>query len=217
MINLGIRKIKIYFELILFKIKWRKLNAHNFTAVGNIFPINKVSVGEKTYGKLNVKTYGDDNESLRIGSYCSIAGDVKFLLGGEHSYKGLSTYPFKKFICKIDENTITKGPILIKDDVWIGESAIILSGVEIGQGAVIAAGSIVAKNVPPYAIYAGNEVKKYRFSEKVIQKLLGCNFGSLEDKVILNNIKMLYDEVDESNVDKIISIITDFSKELENE
>lgn len=140
-----------------------------------------------TYGTLNVQSYGNSEEKLSIGSYCSIAGNVIFLLGGEHPYKGFSTDPFRKYICGIDKNTATKGPIVIEDDVWIGENSLILSGVKIGQGAIIAAGSIVTKNIPPYAIFAACKVLKYRFDQEVINALLHFDYENLD----INHIKKM--------------------------
>jgi acetyltransferase-like isoleucine patch superfamily enzyme len=195
------------FKIANFKRKWRKANPHNYTSVGNHFPINKVSVGVGTYGKLNVKTYGNENECLKIGLYCSIAADVKFLLGGEHSYKSISTYPFEKFFCNKKENTITKGPIIIDDDVWIGENSIILSGVKIGQGAVIGAGSIVAKDIPPYGIYINGKVSKFRFSEAIIEKLVQIDFSKLKEEKIIKNINKLYESIDDKNIDIILDVL----------
>jgi len=195
-----VRKFINFINLIFFKIKWRKLNSHNYTFAKNIFPIEKVSVGKKTYGALHINTYGNPNEKLIIGSYCSIAGDVKFLLGGEHSYKTLSTYPFKKYICGLNENTLTKGPIIVKDDVWIGERSLILSGVTIGQGAIIGAGSVVTKDVPPYAIYAGGKIIKYRFSDEIIEQLKKIDYSKLSEEEIKENIKLLYTDLDEKGL-----------------
>ncbi|MFC4322621.1 CatB-related O-acetyltransferase [Litchfieldia salsa] len=200
MIRLAIKKITNSVKLLLFKRSWRKKNIHNNTTVKNLFPIDKVLVGKKTYGPIFVKTYGNPNEKLTIGSYCSIAGDVKFLLGGEHSYTGLSTFPFKKYVCGLNEDTLTKGQIILQDDVWIGERSLILSGVTIGQGAIVAAGSVVAKDIPPYAIYAGGKVIKYRFPEDVIKRLLKFNYSSLSDELIIENIDTLYKEL---NIDML--------------
>ncbi|MGV2939592.1 CatB-related O-acetyltransferase [Mesobacillus sp. LC4] len=200
MINTIVNKITHGVNLWISKRNWRKNNKHNFTIVANLFPLEKVSVGKKTYGRLNIKTYGNIHEQLIIGSYCSIAEDVKFLLGGEHPYNGLSTYPFKRYICGQKEETITKGTIYIEDDVWIGENSLILSGVTIGQGAVIAAGSIVAKDIPPYAIFAGGEIKKYRFSQEVIEQLLEVDFSKLDDEMIKNQIDYLYSKLDSNTL-----------------
>lgn len=196
MIKTVLRKLKHGIKLEIFKMSWRKINSHNYTTVKNFFPVEKVSVGKKTYGELHVKTYGNSNEKLIIGSYCSIAGDVKFLLGGDHSYKGLSTYPFRKYVCGVKENTLTKGQIVLKDDVWIGERSLVLSGVTINQGAIVAAGSIVTKNIPPYAIYAGGKIIKYRFSEDIINQLMRLNYESLSEEAIKNNIDFLYTDFD---------------------
>ena len=142
-------------RIAVFRLKWRRKNPHNRTCPGTRFPIHKVIVGKETYGKLNVNTYNDKNASnLFIGNYCSIAGTVQFLLSGNHPYKGLSSFPFGSFYSN-NEKHETKGDIVVDDDVWIAEKSVILSGVHIGKGAIIAAGSIVAKDVPPYAIVGG--------------------------------------------------------------
>lgn len=83
----------------------------------------------------------------------------------------------------------------------------ILSGVTIGQGAVIGAGSIVAKDIPPYSIYAGNKIIKYRFSEKIKNKLLQIDFDRLDEKNIKENIDLLYTNCSEDNIDEIINKI----------
>lgn len=75
----------------------------------------------------------------------------------------------------------SKGSIVVKDDVWIGEGAIILSGVTIGQGAIVGAGSVVTKDIPPYCVWVGNKIIKKRFPENII---------ALLEKIDLNNISM---------------------------
>lgn len=205
-----LKEIKKIIRLSVYKAKWRKHNCHNFTTVGNIFPHDKVKVGKMTYGEIVVKTYGNPNEFLKIGAFCSIAGNVKFLLGGEHLHNTFSTYPFKKFVLKSREETITKGVITIESDVWIGENTIVLSGITIGQGAIVAAGSIVHKNIPPYAIYAGGSVKKYRFDNKVIENLLNIDFDLIDEKLIKDNIELLYQEISLKNnhLDKVFSSLS---------
>jgi len=196
MINTVLRKLKNIIKLQIHKITWRKRNNHNYTTVKNIFPIEKVSVGKKTYGALQINTYHNPNEKITIGAYCSIGGEVKFLLGGEHPYQGLSTYPFKRYVCGSEEDTFTKGPIVVQDDVWIGERCLILSGVTIGQGAVIAAGSVIAKDVPPYAIYAGGRIIKYRFPKENIERLMKLDYSKLDEDSILANINSLYADLE---------------------
>ena len=74
----------------------------------------------------------------------------------------------------------------------------ILSGVTIGQGAIIGAGSVVAKDIPPYAVYAAGRIIKYRFDDSTIQKLMMFDYNSLSDEDIRNNIDLLYSEIDDS-------------------
>lgn len=95
----------------------------------NNFDYGKVIVGAYTYGKLCVLTDGLVLEKLYIGRFCSIADNVKFILSRECPCKGFSTYPFKvKFFGEIEE-VVSKGNIIVNDDVWIGLGAIILSRV----------------------------------------------------------------------------------------
>ncbi|MCR5260867.1 MAG: glycosyltransferase [Candidatus Gastranaerophilales bacterium] len=189
---------------------WRDKNKHNETTVSNHVNIEKVSVGNYSYGNINMYHSGEGEEKLIIGNFCSIAPDVTFLLASEHSYKHLSTYPFKvKFSGKENEAS-SKGSIIVKDDVWIGYGSIIMSGVTLGQGAIIGAGSIVTNDVPPYAIVAGSPAKliKYRFSEDIIEKLKQVDFGCLTREKMQTLMQYLYTEITDDNVDEIIAEIT---------
>lgn len=188
----------------LLKRKYRKQNCHNFTTIKNACDINKISVGKGTYGIIDIKTYGGQNCNLLIGNYCSIANDTVFLLGGEHCYDKISTYPFKSKYLKEPES-LNKGDIIIKDDVWIGYGSTILSGVTIGQGAIIGAKSTVAKDIPPYAIFAGNKVIKYRFNENIIKELLKINFSKIDEEFIRKNINLLYEKINENNIKEIMT------------
>ena len=196
----------------LFNKKWRKINNHNNTQLLRINSFDYVEVGRKTYGKLDV-IVANENYKLTIGSFCSIADNVLFILSSEHNMNTLSTFPFKTFYNDFYMEANSKGNIKIFDDVWIGSNAIILSGVTIGQGAVIAAGAVVTKDVPPYAIVAGNPAKiiKYRFEEKIRNKLEKINYDKLDDIIIKNNIDLLYEEINEENVDFIISKIKELN------
>ena len=126
------------------------------------------------------------------------------MLGGEHNYRNLSTYPFKaKFFNQPESEN--KGDIIVQDDVWIGYGVTILSGVTIGQGAVIGAKSVVAKDVPPYSIFCGNKVIKYRFSNDIIEQLLKIDFSKIDDDFIKNNSELLYSKVNEKTINEIIN------------
>ena len=105
------------FKLLLFKIKWKKNNSNNYTTPGTIFDSNLVNIGNYTYGKLNVYSFGD-NKKLSIGNFCCIGPEVKLLLSGEHDYSKISSYNFKQRFLNENES-ISKGDIVIKDDVWI--------------------------------------------------------------------------------------------------
>lgn len=160
--------------------RWRKRNEHNSTTISEWCPIDKVKVGKYTYGHLNVHWYGTENERLEIGNYCSIAGEVHFIMGGEHDYKLTSTFPFSEKIYHSGLDGICRGPIVIEDDVWIGFGTIILSGVKVGKGSVIAAGSIVTKDIPPYSVWIGNSVNKQRFSQEIIEQLKKIDFSRID-------------------------------------
>jgi acetyltransferase-like isoleucine patch superfamily enzyme len=199
-LNHIINKPKNKIKTIIFKIKWRKLNKHNFTTAANIFPIDKVSVGKMTYGPLNIYSWNNEDEGLIIGNFVSIASGVKFLLGGNHRIDTLSTYPFKVKILGEKTEATTKGKIIVEDDVWIGMDAMILSGVTIGKGAVVAARSVVTKDVPPYAIVAGNPARiiRYRFDKSLIQKLENIDMKEFDMKFVKENIDYLYKTFDEN-------------------
>jgi acetyltransferase-like isoleucine patch superfamily enzyme len=133
-------------------------------------------IGTGSYGDLAVHGW-EEGAALRIGAYTSIARGAQVLLGGGHRIDWVTTYPFNVLWPSARHKTghpTTKGDIVIGSDVWIGAEAVILSGVTIGHGAVIGARSVVAKDVPPYAICVGNPARlvKYRFAPEVIERLL---------------------------------------------
>lgn len=184
-----------YWKVQRVKSEWRYRNRHNFTVVSNgvsdnPFPLDKVSVGKYTYGPLRVFSYNPSDEGLVIGSYCSIAEDVKFMLGGGHNCQTLFTYPFCQ-IFKGKYESLSKGKIVVEDDVWIGAGVMILSGVRIGQGAVVAAGAVVTKSVDPYSIVGGIPARfiKYRFNEETINVLKKIPVGEIDKDLICDNIE----------------------------
>lgn len=190
----------------LFQRKYRKINRHNETCIMNLCDLNNVIVGKKSYGEIHVTDFSNLNAKLRIGSYCSVAPNVKFLLGGEHQTKSISTYPFKVKCFGEPKEAGSKGDIIVKDDVWIGESAIICSGVTIGQGAIVAAGAVVTKNVEPYSIVGGNPAKiiKHRFDENLRKKLTEMNIIELFDRIKKEDLDLIYSDLTEENL-KIIT------------
>lgn len=128
-----------------------------------------------------------------------------FSQGGGHTFSHITSYPFKNRFTHNDiQEATTKGAIIIGDDVWIGDSCIILSGVHIGKGAVIGAGSVVAKDVPPYAVFCGTEVKKFRFSETIRNKLLEFDLSRINYSKADQLFDILYSDLTEENIDGIL-------------
>lgn len=132
-------------------------------------------IGEWTYGHPNVPR-GDDGTTLRVGRYCSFASGVTILTGCNHQASWVSTYPFQNIFR--DRRSLpfpswSRGDVVIGHDVWVGVDALILSGVTIGNGAIIGARSVVTRDVPPYAIVVGApaRIAKYRFDLATIQAL----------------------------------------------
>lgn len=196
-------KQKIKIKFLFMSYKWKKKNANNFTRPKTLCDIDKIDIGDYTYGTIDAESFGCPESHLYIGRFCSIAKNVRFILDGEHNYKNLSTYPFKVRLFNEKFEAICKGPIIVGDDVWIGERATILSGVNIGQGAVIGAGSIVTKDVPPYAIFANGNIIKYRFDEDTINKLLKIDYNKLNIENIKAHLNDLYNDLNKINIDEI--------------
>jgi len=209
----------IRFALNIFNTKkfrklWRNANPHNETVPLNIFPINKVKVGKYTYGNLKVETWDNPDERLEIGNYCSIAVGVTFILGGNHSIEGLLTYPSKVKIFKFSGGeAITRGAIIVEDDVWIGTNATILSGVTVGKGSVIGAGAVISKNIEPYSIVVGNPgvMVRKRFPDDVIEYLKGVDLSKLNlQNLEASEVDRLYSKIRNLNDAKdIVLRLTD--------
>ena len=126
--------------------------------------------------------YPIHQEKLIIGKFCSIACGTKFMFNcANHTLKSLSTYTFPLFYeeWELEKSNITtawdnKGDIVIGNDVWIGYEAVIMAGVHIGDGAIIAARAVVTKDVPSYTIVGGTPAKEIRkrFDAEIIEQLL---------------------------------------------
>lgn len=171
----------------------------------------QVVVGRFTYGNPSIVTW-TENERVTIGSFCSIAEDVVMLAGGEHLTNWVSTFPFRIAFnlpeAHQDGIPASKGEIRIGNDVWIGCRAMILSGVSIGDGAVVAAGAVVTKDVMPYEIIGGSPQRHlgFRFEKEIIEQLMKIkwwdwpiekihkNAGSLSSNDIKFFINKDYDE-----------------------
>ena len=132
-----------------------------------------------------------DVDKLIIGKYCSIGSGAVFMMAGNqgHRMDWVSTFPFyfQANIFKASKNAYLKtGDTIIGDDVWIGSEAMIMAGVNIGSGAIVAARAVVTKDVPPYAIVGGNpsQIIKYRFDEKTISQLLKIKWWNWSEEEV---------------------------------
>lgn len=156
-----------------------------------------MKVGRYTFGTERITImYPDAN--LVIGSFCSIGQNIRIYLGGNHGTSWCSVYPFGHINQAVFPyhgrgHPSTNGPVIIKNDVWIGDSCTIMSGSQIGDGAVVANNSHVVTSIPPYAIYGGNPAKliRYRFSPEVIARLLAVRWWNWPDEKINKYLPLL--------------------------
>lgn len=170
--------------------------------VGDFTMYNDFVNDPREFEKNNVLYhYPINHDKLKIGKFCSIACGAKFLFNSaNHTVKSLSTYPFPIFFEEwgLDVKDITsawdnKGDIVIGNDVWIGYEAVIMSGVTIGDGAIIGTRALVTNDVPPYTIVGGVPAKQIRkrFPEKTISELLKLKWWDWTFKKISQNMEFI--------------------------
>lgn len=133
-------------------------------------------IGLGTYGMPVVHDW-NEGSTLQIGSYCSMADNVQIFLGGHHRIDWVSSYPFPEYLpeaAHIKGFGGTRGNVVIGSDVWLCSNCTILSGVNIGHGAVVASGAVVSRDVPAYSVVAGNPAQhiRWRFDEETRNELL---------------------------------------------
>lgn len=144
--------------------------------------------------------YNYGSEKLIIGKFCALATNVKFIMNGaNHKLDGISTYPFPVFgqgwETAMDKlmSLPGRGDTVIGNDVWIGYESVIMPGVSIGDGAIIAAKSVVVNDVPAYTVFGGNPARKIkqRFSDLEIETLLQIRWWDWEIEKITRNIPII--------------------------
>ncbi|MCD8356469.1 MAG: CatB-related O-acetyltransferase [Clostridia bacterium] len=145
--------------------------------------------------------YPINHDKLVIGKFCSIACGARFLFtSANHTLHSLSTYPFPLFFeaWGLDKKDVTsawdnRGNIVIGNDVWIGYEAVILSGVTVGDGAIIGSCAVVTKDVPPYTIVGGVPAKpiRKRFSDETIAHLMDLQWWNWSYDKIAQNIESI--------------------------
>lgn len=184
---------------MIFKKKSKSVIIDRITELKNA---NQLCIGRHTYGyNSNTFVFHNPDEYIEVGSFCSIAGGVRIFGGGEHDYKRPTTFPvnyfFKNNCNNYNLDAFSKGKTIIENDVWIGHEALIMSGVKIGNGAVVGARSVVSKDVPPYAIVVGNPAKilKYRFNDDIIKNLLEIKWWNWSDETINENSDLLTGDI----------------------
>jgi acetyltransferase-like isoleucine patch superfamily enzyme len=203
------KSLKKQIQTLFFKYNWRKLNRHNRTSVSNMFKEGIVQVGNNSYGEINAFSWRSNNEGLNIGHYVSISSGVKFILGGNHHTSGFTTFPFKSIASAYEPNidASSKGKIIIGDDTWIGTDSIILSGVTVGRGCVIAAGSVVTKSFPNYSVIGGNPARfiKFRLNDAEIAIASKVNFEHIDiNNLSDENVLGFYAKPTEEALSKIV-------------
>ena len=146
-----------------------------------------------------------DIENAEIGKFCSIADHCRIGMSG-HSLHYISTSPiFTQTINALQEKWIEKNVfthkseeerVYLGNDVWVGSRVLIKGGVHVGNGACIAAGAVVVKDVPPYAIVGGVPAKviKYRFPQPIIEKLQELQWWNFPEKILKQNIHLFQKE-----------------------
>lgn len=165
------------------------------------------NAGTGTYFDRNVNIISWSNDyKIELGKYNSIGRDCNFFLHANHrpdwittssQLLGLVTAEIAEMHMRMGHPTC-KGDIIVENDVWIGAKSTIMSGVKIHSGAVVGANSVVAKDVPPYAIVVGNPAKivKYRFSETQIEKLLRISWWNwTEDRIRTESMLLWSDDI----------------------
>jgi acetyltransferase-like isoleucine patch superfamily enzyme len=158
------------------------------------------SVGPYSYAYPKLVWWPETPNKLTIGKFCSIAMDCEFLLGGGHDMSSMTTYPFPEIVhFAADAATMKEsyvpdsGSSRVGNDVWIGRNAIFLPGVTVGDGAVIGAGAVVAKDIEPYHVVVGNPARtvRSRFDDKEIEVLLRVRWWDWPVEMIRKNINLI--------------------------
>ncbi len=155
-------------------------------------------VGRGSYG-VPTLAGGTTPAGLEIGAFCSIGPEVTIFLGGEHRFDWVTTFPFTRFwpaAAQVRDPPRPKGDVVIGNDVWIGRSATIMSGVKVGDGAVVGACSLVTKDVAPYAIVGGNPARliRTRFDADTVERLCAIRWWNWEDARIEEYLPLLLDD-----------------------
>lgn len=182
--------------------------------IKNVITAPNIFIGDYTYYDDPVDPTGfeknnilfncpDFGDKLIIGKFCSIACGTQFVMGtANHRINSITTYPFNVFGGAWEENTPPhlsqlpyKGDTIIGNDVWIGRECVIMPGVKVGDGSIIATRSVVTKDIEPYSIVGGNPAHfiKKRFDDEFIELLLKIKWWDFEPQKLLDFLPLLCD------------------------
>lgn len=185
-------------------------NIKQICFIKNIIKNPNIQVGDYTYydnvdGAEDFEShvthhYDFIGDKLIIGKFCAIAKGIEFVMNGaNHRMNSVTTYPFnimgngwEKLLPSLDDLPL-KGDTIIGNDVWIGQNVTVMPGIHVGDGAIIAANSVVTKDVPAYHIVGGNPAKiiKKRFDDDLIQYLLKIKWWDWSAENVFNNLEIL--------------------------
>lgn len=176
----------------------------HFVKASNIFVGDYTYYDDRRYGPEKFEennvlyNYEFSKVKLVFGKFCALAAETKFLMTGDHKLDAISTYPFPIFANGWETafnvfDLPVKGDIIVGNDVWFGYDSLVMNGVTIGNGSIVAAKSVVVKDVPPYSIVAGNPAKvvKMRFDDKTIDRLQRIAWWDWDIETITKHLKVI--------------------------
>ena len=188
---------RIHRQVVAYVQRW----SEDSEVVPNPMP-PQLQMSEHSYDVPRVMAFGGvPGSPVSIDRYCSVNHTVRFMTNGLHPAAQVTTYPFRSkygIPGPIGNHRGSKGPITVGCDVWIGFDAMVLSGVTIGHGAIVAARAVVTKDVPPYAIVAGTPatIRDWRFDEPTREALLRIGWFNWDhDKVLAHVDQICSDDV----------------------
>ncbi|MBF4465679.1 CatB-related O-acetyltransferase [Flavobacterium sp. LC2016-12] len=157
---------------------------------------SKISIGRFSVVNGPNTDFQASLNSIEIGSFCSIARNVTFQESTHYTNRISTHYILQHVFKETGEDITSKGPIKIGNDVWIGTHSVILSGVTVGDGCIIASNSVVNSDIPPYAIVGGSPARiiKYRFDDETIKKLLKIKWWDWEIEKIKKNKELFLND-----------------------
>ncbi len=188
-------------------------------------PHHLLKIGAYSYGDEFFVHWEGEDSSVAVGRYTSIAHHVRFFAGQEHNTNWGSTYPFSHLpaewpeLRSITGHPLTRGNISVGSDVWLGYGALIRSGVTIGDGAVVGMGAVVTRDVPPYAIVAGNPARliRYRFEDAIISQLLDWAWWNWPADAVRLIAPQLCQPLTQADIEAMQQTLHQFSIELKKD